>query len=200
MDHKSNRYSGPATVRSSYMSEFLVHCPKCNHLATVTTAQSYEISNDKLICQNCNHIEKREERTRYNATIKRNCDNCGKAIDITLPNHKEKVEELTVSCNHCGQVRTYKPRNDAYQLFYKNLGICDPIFNLPLWFQSDIKGEVFWAYNRQHLLEIRNYVSAKLRERQTTIHTTMVERLPNFIKSAKNRMSVVRAIDKLWKQ
>ena len=199
MDHNSNRYSGPTTTRRSYMNEIFVHCPKCEQLATITTVPSYNVNNGKLICQNCNHAEKRDELIRYNATVKRSCDNCGKSIDVTVPNNKEKVKELTVPCNHCGQVRIYKPRNEAYKLLYKNPGVCDPIFNLPLWFQIDIRGEIFWAYNREHLAEIRNYVSAKLRERQTTTHTTMVERLPNFIKAAKNRITILKAIGGVFK-
>ncbi len=200
MDDNILRYSGPATVRRSYMNEFLVHCPKCKELAIVTANKSYGSADDKLTCENCKHVEKRNELVRYNAIVKRNCDNCGQSIDITLPNNKETVKELTIPCPHCGQVRTYQPRNDEYGLVYKNSGICDPIFNLPLWFQTEIKGEILWAYNRDHLNEIRSYVSSKLRERQTTTHTTMVEKLPSFIKSAKNRETILKAIDKLIKQ
>jgi len=76
----------------------------------------------------------------------------------------------------------------------------DPIFNLPLWFQTEVKGEVFWAYNRKHLSDIRDYASAKLRERKATGYTTMVERLPSFIKSAKNRSAIIKAIDKMMKR
>jgi hypothetical protein len=69
-----------------------------------------------------------------------------------------------------------------------------------LWFQKEVKGEIFWAYNREHLIEIRNCVSAKLRERQGTTYTTMVERLPNFIKIARNRDIILRTIDNLLKK
>ncbi|MBK0402518.1 hypothetical protein I5M27_05945 [Adhaeribacter sp. BT258] len=198
MEKENLRYSGPATVRRSYMKKFLVVCPKCKKLAIVTTNQLYDTSEDKLVCNNCNHSEKADELIRFNAIIKRNCDNCGNLIEITIPNNKEKTEELTIPCPFCGIARTYKPRNEGYKLFYKCTEICDPIFNLPLWFQTEIKGEIFWAYNREHLQEIKKYVSAKLRERQTTTHTTMVERLPNFIKSAKNRASILKAINKLF--
>lgn len=200
MDYEIDRYIGATTNRHSYMKEFLVHCPKCNHLAVIKTAQSDDPCNDKLVCQTCKHLEKISDIIRYNATVKRNCDSCGQPMDIAIPNNREKVEELTIPCSHCGQVRTYQPKNDVYKLTYKNSGICDPVFNLPLWFQCNIKGETFWAYNREHLAEIRSYVSAKLRERQTTTHTTMVERLPNFIKVAKNRLAILRAIDKLLKK
>jgi hypothetical protein len=40
-------------------------------------------------------------------------------------------------------------------------------------------------------------VKAKLRERQVTTHTTMVERLPGFITEAKNREAVLKAIEKM---
>lgn len=73
----------------------------------------------------------------------------------------------------------------------------DPIFSLPLWFQADIRGDLFWAYNREHLREIEAYVISKLRERQTDTHTTMVERLPNFIKDSKNREIIVKVIEQL---
>jgi DNA-directed RNA polymerase subunit M/transcription elongation factor TFIIS len=197
VEDKNLRYSGLAKVPYSFMNEFLVECPKCRSLAVVTTDQKFDTSNDKLVCGNCNHIEKAHDRNRYEAIVKRACDNCGKAIEVIIPNNKEKVEELTIPCSHCGIVRTYKPKNDQYRLKYQSNGVCDPIFSLPLWFQTDVKGEVFWAYNRTHLNEIRDYVSAKLRERQTTTHMTMVERLPNFIKAAKNREVIVRAIDKM---
>lgn len=200
LDDKNTRYSGPATVRHSYMDEFLVECPKCRKLAVVTTKQSHDTSEDKLICHNCNHSEKADELIRHHAIVKRACDNCGLSIEINIPNNKEKVKDLTVHCPHCGTVRTYEPRNDAYTLTYENTGIGDPVFNLPLWFQTEIKGKVFWAYNREHLNEIRKYVSAKLRERQTMTHTTMVERLPNFIKTRKNREIIIKNIDKLMKK
>jgi endogenous inhibitor of DNA gyrase (YacG/DUF329 family) len=200
MEEKNLRYSGSAKVRYSFMNEFLVECPKCRSLAVVTTNQTFDTSNDKLVCSSCSHIEKADDRIRHEAIVKRSCDNCGKAIDITLPNNKEKVEELTTPCPHCGIVRTYKPKNDQYRLKYDGNGACDPIFNLPLWFQTNIKGELFWAYNRAHLNEIRDYVAAKLRERQTSTYTTMVERLPNFTKAAKNREVIIRAIDRMMKR
>lgn len=85
-----------------------------------------------------------------------------------------------------------------YQMIYiEQIKVSDPIFGLPLWFQAGVKGNLFWAFNRQHLTEIRNYVISKLRERQTTTHTTMVEKLPTFIKEAKNRNAMIKAIGKL---
>jgi ssDNA-binding Zn-finger/Zn-ribbon topoisomerase 1 len=190
------RYSGPPTTRGSYMNEFLVECPKCQKEALVF----YENRKGKLSCLNCNHVESGSDRIRYKAIVKRSCDNCGKPFEIAAPYNKKIVEELTIPCPNCRIVRTLKARNDEYKLVYKNTGIGDPVFNLPLWLQCDIRGNQFWAYNREHLNEIRSYVSSRLRERQTMSPTTMVERLPNFIKEARNRETIVKAIDKLLRK
>ncbi|RRB07667.1 hypothetical protein EHT25_07805 [Larkinella rosea] len=169
-------------------------------MAVVTTNRSRDTSQDQVSCSHCNHTEKADDRIRYTATVKWACDHCNESLGFTIPNNKEKVEELTVSCPHCGTATTLKPKNESSRLFYKNSGPGDPVFNLPLWFQTDIKGNLFWAFNREHLIEIRNYVTAKLRERQTTTHTTMVEKLPQFIKAAKNREVILKAIEKLMRK
>lgn len=73
----------------------------------------------------------------------------------------------------------------------------DPIFHLPLWLQENVRGNLLWAYNRSHLHDVKEYVGAKLRERRTTRYTTMVEKLPTFIKEAKNREAILKAIEKM---
>jgi ssDNA-binding Zn-finger/Zn-ribbon topoisomerase 1 len=200
MAQKQLRYSGPPTTKYSYMNEFVVICPKCNKDALIKAKPLY-LDSGKLQCRNCLYSEKTENLIRYKVIAKRNCDSCGKPIEKIIPVSNEKVEDLAVTCDNCGQTRNMKPKNEEIRLYFNDIGqATDPLFNLPLWFQADVKGEVFWAYNREHLLEIRNYVEAKLRERQTTTHTTMVERLPGFIKSAKNRAQVLKTINNLLKK
>jgi hypothetical protein len=73
----------------------------------------------------------------------------------------------------------------------------DWYFRLPLWLQISCGGEVLWAYNRKHLELLENYVGAKLRERTAKGRSSFLSRLPQWIKSAKNRDEILRAIDKL---
>jgi hypothetical protein len=58
-----------------------------------------------------------------------------------------------------------------------------------------------WAYNPEHLTLIHHYVTATLRERapwyDTSRKMTLVARLPVWIKYAKNRDEVLRAIDRI---
>jgi hypothetical protein len=58
-----------------------------------------------------------------------------------------------------------------------------------------------WAYNLQHLDLIRRFVAADLRERAPWYDhgqkMTLVARLPAWMKSAKNRDELLRAVDRL---
>jgi hypothetical protein len=77
-------------------------------------------------------------------------------------------------------------------------GNFDWYFKLPLWLQISCCGETFWAYNYRHLRFLENYVAAKLRERKKpNITRSTASRLPQWIKSAKNRDEVLKAIAKL---
>jgi hypothetical protein len=189
----NTRYSGPPTTVSSYMKEFAVECPKCRKEALVTQEQ--------LTCKHCMFSEQAADLIRYKQTVKRNCDNCGKLIEVTIGDQKEKNPEIIVPCPHCGIERTYLAKTEEYRITYVRQGrASDPVFNLPLWFQADVRGNLFWAFNREHLSEIKAYVGSKLRERRTAEFATMVERLPNFIKHAKHRETLLKVIERLEKK
>lgn len=73
----------------------------------------------------------------------------------------------------------------------------DWYFRLPLWLQIECCGETLWAYNEKHLEFIERYVAAKLRVRTPNTNKSLASRLPQWIKSAKNRNEVLRACEKL---
>lgn len=73
----------------------------------------------------------------------------------------------------------------------------DWYFRLPLWLEIPCCGERLWAYNREHLDLIEKYVGAKLRERTSKGRNSFLSRLPKWIKSAKNRDEILKAIKKL---
>lgn len=201
MTENNSRYSGPPTVLLSYMKEFAVECPKCKGEAFVSTNGTFRLDNGRLTCKNCMHSEKAADLIRYKSIVKRYCDNCGKEFEAIFPGQKEPATRITVPCPNCGTIQDYKPKIEEYRAGYStHEKIVDPIFNLPLWFQAVVRGDVFWAFNRDHLQEIKNYVSAKLRERQTWKHTTMVEKLPQFIKAAKNRDTIIKVIERLQRK
>lgn len=73
----------------------------------------------------------------------------------------------------------------------------DWYFRLPLWLQISCCGETLWAYNLSHLEMLEDYVSAKLRERTKKGRSSFLSKLPNWLKSAKNRDEILKAIGKL---
>ncbi|MFD7879100.1 hypothetical protein ACFV5G_34250, partial [Streptomyces sp. NPDC059766] len=68
----------------------------------------------------------------------------------------------------------------------------------PLWLETTTRHGTIWAYNLEHLDLLRRFVAASLRERAPWYEhgrkMTYVARLPAWIKSAKNRDEVLRAI------
>jgi hypothetical protein len=66
-----------------------------------------------------------------------------------------------------------------------------------LWLQISCCHETLWAYNFKHLEIIEQYVSAKLRERTRKGRNSFLSKLPDWLKSAKNRDEILKAIGKL---
>ncbi|MEU5595851.1 hypothetical protein [Streptomyces sp. NPDC020298] len=70
-----------------------------------------------------------------------------------------------------------------------------------LWLRTTTRHGEIWAYNLEHLDLLRRFVAASLRERAPWYEhgrkMTYVARLPAWIKDAKNRTEVMRAIDRL---
>jgi hypothetical protein len=74
----------------------------------------------------------------------------------------------------------------------------DPFFGLRLWLQTDVRGHVLWAYNEAHLTFLQQYVVATLRERPYAFSgMTLIAKLPTWLKSAKLRPDILRAITRL---
>ncbi|WP_225860809.1 MULTISPECIES: hypothetical protein [Streptomyces] len=76
----------------------------------------------------------------------------------------------------------------------------DPYFQRPLWLRASCCGNTLWAYNLRHLDLLEAYVQAKLRERGELAPgapTSLVERLPTWLKTAKNRTEILRTIKRL---
>lgn len=97
---------------------------------------------------------------------------------------------IRLRCPYCQHTSRFTPRYEQQfsDLFY------------PLWLQGRIGNDVFWAYNHEHLDHLEAYIGAGLRGRQALTFTTMVEKLPTFIKLAKNREALLALIARLRHQ
>lgn len=78
----------------------------------------------------------------------------------------------------------------------------DPYFHYPLYFRGGFRGKPVWALNREHLRYLIDYLSADLRavpagHLERSGMRSQSDRLPAFMKSAKNREGMVKLLTRL---
>ncbi|MFI1655158.1 hypothetical protein ACH4ZU_09640 [Streptomyces sp. NPDC020472] len=135
------------------------------------------------------------------------CPGCAKAARVvpapgegSAPGGRVLFRPRRLVCRGCGLSRAWSgrpvtlPRGTARPA-------TDPYFGLPLWLQVETRHGWLWAYNLEHLGLIRRFVQASLRERAPWYDTgqkmTLVARLPLWVKRAKNRDEILRAVSRI---
>lgn len=121
------------------------------------------------------------------------CAKCGACATVTDMSEGEKAAlfgEKRFVCTKCGASKTekfnkYAIRNEGFEWY----------FGYPLYLKVHCCGHILWAHNEEHLNFLQSYTEAKLREEGT--QHTLANRLPKWIKDAKNRDEVLRCIQKL---
>lgn len=139
------------------------------------------------------------------------CPNCNSKAKVTsLGEYSPYITRIKKRflCSHCGMTKEFVPKHNCFNQSkisygsnwndgYINIGgEFDWYFGYPLYLQIACCGHTLWAYNLEHLEYIKNYVEAELRE-NGTYYLSVESRLPYWIKSAKNRNAVLKAIAKL---
>ena len=98
-----------------------------------------------------------------------------------------------LTCPHCALVQRW-----ASSVVHIDRRPTDWYFHLPLWLQTRCGGtKTLWAFNAAHLDFIERYVRAEQRRRTPYVHYSAASRLPGWIKRAKQRDDVLRAIGRL---
>jgi hypothetical protein len=188
----------------SFSTEIFVRCPHCAKRALILTELGkYNIPypsaiKSKFRCNNCYTPinENLWYGPIYISPKFQRCDHCGTKLQYAEKVNKIKGR-IELKCATCTQEKKY---DVSYSLTYANdKQATDPFFGLQLWLQIPVDDNMLWAYNYDHLDYLRKYVSAKLREKQEVTKYSMTQKLPNFIKLAKNRDRVLKAIGRLEK-
>lgn len=181
-----------------FASEILVECPKCRKRAMVTRDDPKSLlSKRTLKCPNCFHSENGRKES-FSVELKCHCSNCSSEIDVKIPNVNEKKSTIAIKCSNCGETKVYEPRNIEQHWKYQDTGKPSEFyFGLPLWLSDNFKGNDFWAFNYDHLEYLKEYISADLREKNGRTHWTLVEKLPEWMRSAKNRGKLIKLITEL---
>lgn len=139
------------------------------------------------------------------------CPHCsGKSKVISIGDSSPYRTGITrrFLCLHCGTTKERVPKNNSFnqsRISYSDQwtdgfinigGAFDWYFGYPLYLQISCCGHTLWAYNLEHLEYLKNYVQAELREHHP-YYLSVESRLPSWMKSAKNREEVSKAIVKL---
>lgn len=182
-----------------FNDEQWVKCIKCG--------QAGIVQNHRFACLHCGLILQNDDKHRYwfgecELYADGRCYYCGGKY-----NFREAHTKLTgnvrgfkttkvISCQFCQKDNAIEP------------SICkmaeygyDNYFGMPLLLTAKFKDKLFWAYNGEHLAELKAFIGAELRERPEFgwSNSSMISRLPLWIKSAKNRDELLKVIDKLEK-
>lgn len=133
----------------------------------------------------------------YSDPILIECPRCGHSGSLALPaawaSSRKWNEQRTFACLHCAYAFSWKPKATIHSLNDWNK-------RLPLLLQTKCCGHVLWAFNGDHLRYVETYVSAGLRERIDSKNNSLASRLPQWIKSAKNRGTILSAVKRLRKR
>ncbi|GAA0252060.1 TFIIB-type zinc ribbon-containing protein [Cryptosporangium japonicum] len=132
------------------------------------------------------------------------CPRCGGcAVSRPLPGDAPAlVRPRRLTCPGCGRTASWGAGGDGpHRGGVVVGGDVDPHFRLPLWLRdSCCGGHVLWAWNAEHLDVLEDYVAARRRERGTVAaggRTSMLEKLPTWMKTAKNRDELGRTLRRL---
>jgi endogenous inhibitor of DNA gyrase (YacG/DUF329 family) len=159
-----------------------VKCPKCDSKAIVKRSfESERYYDDKrsLECSTCYFSQK----------------------EVVIKLLNEKPEKIKIKCPICSQTKEFLPKIiKVPQSFKTNSNLeTEEWFGTELWYQVQFDKAIFWALNLEHINYLERYIRANLRERSTLYSSTLVARLPKFVKEAKNREKLLKIIQK-WKK
>ena len=100
-------------------------------------------------------------------------------------------------CENCGLAKNWSGEPLSYA--EADSPAIDPYFHLPLWLSVSCCGKTLWFFNARHMQLVEQYVRAELREKQKHpehgwFNGSLFNRLPKFIKEAKHRDEILKAI------
>ena len=136
-----------------------------------------------------------------------NCNSCSKVF--TPPYAKGRDEPRYIGheskrflCTKCGYMKDIHPKRRwdnlwafDFELFDEKQAV-DWYFGFPLFLQSPCCGHKLWFFNLEHLAHIETYIQQIIRP-ANLYYLSPESRLPKWMKLAKNRKEVLRAMEQL---
>lgn len=190
-----------------YAKQSIVRCIECD-----TANQTYYSDHNDPNCGcinwstqfSCNNCQLSLVSRRFsgdwvgNCRLQGNqpCSKCGTRLIVKgeiIDSYKKSLPSaVTVNCPNCA--RANEVAVSHCRLYDASLAI-DKDFGLPLFLQVPCRFGKIWAYNQTHLTELQAYIDATLRERTNRAdNASMISRLPDWMKSAKNRTMISKKL------
>lgn len=197
-----------------------VKCPKCSGKGLVEEIKEISIKTkksgwelpytvSKFSCCSCGYSlsnmdkdgtikETWHSKFKFSILNENKCISCGVKNTLNIPSYfvpKNDFEKANLKCNGCSETREYIISSEPE--FWNKLGV-DKYFGLDLFYQKNIKGNILWVLNTEHLQFLKSYLSKKIRKTDTH-HSTPENNLPSFIINGKNKESILNYLSKIEK-
>lgn len=195
----TQRFVDTGKYLSAFADEVLVRCIQCDDTGTVTAQWGPYGWSALFQCASCSlELKPGDWVGPVKLEGRQPCGYCGYkwlALSVDLPRSPVNLPVvLQKQCPECGHetaitvsVATARPSDQCI----------DPHFGLPLRLSKETRFGTVWAYNQRHVEELLGYVSAKLRVRQNASNGAMFSRLPRWMKVARHRDEIAKALSRL---
>jgi DNA-directed RNA polymerase subunit RPC12/RpoP len=195
----TQRFVDTGKYLNAFADEVLVRCIQCEAAGTVTAQWGAHGWRALFQCTSCSlELKPGDWVGPIKLEGRQPCGYCGHkwlALSVELPGPPTNTPvTLQKQCSECGHetavaVSVVMARPGDHGI--------DPHFGLPLRLSKETRFGTVWAYNPRHVEELLGYVSAKLRIRQNAGNGAMFSRLPKWMKSARHRGEIAKALSKL---
>lgn len=204
----------------NYHNLVWVKCPKCSGKGMVKEIETRTIKAEdlgwdlpytvsKFSCTSCKHSLSNMDKngrvkeiwhSKFKLSIQyeNKCISCGVKNTLIIPEkllQNNKVEKIDLKCESCSETREYIISSEPE--LWSKLGV-DKYFGLDLFYRKNIKGNILWILNTQHLQFLKNYLSRKIRK-TNTLHSSPENKLPSFIINGKNKDAILNFLNKIEK-
>lgn len=174
----------------------IVECPKCTSPAYIKMNDDIEVQ-----CSSCFYSQ--TYQAKYEHTVSGVCTSCERWFNESFTDERQfSQKNVHILCPHCqasNQV-ALKQRSTKARIWSapEIKGGKDPFFQLNLYLLTHYRGKLIWALNHEHLHYLIEYISADLRVKPSLyIKRHASYRLPKYMKDAKNRQGIVKALQDL---
>lgn len=192
-----------------YAGRIEVHCPRCARPASVVADSADGRRLARLVCAGCGLQAQRATCCGLHDTAdgwfgpvrvsgRRPCGYCGHrwVVVDALRERRPAVSPASAParCRACGR----ESEVELQLAPHRGGEPRDPHLGAPLRLTEPTRCGLLWAYNTEHLAELRRYVDAGQRERSRVAgNASMISRLPTWMKLARHRPMLLKALDRL---